>query len=77
MRNSVTPEQAAELTAGCSNVEVDHTKPKNQRWWARVWRDSKFHYGEGETALEAVVNAHKEAGTSSVMDVHRQDIPAK
>lgn len=60
-RNGMSPERAADLTQQC---EVEYDWQREPKYWARLWKESGFHYGDGHTPLEAVINAHKAAGNT-------------
>lgn len=62
---SVTPEQAAELTASCSEVRPEWHAPENERWVAVHWCNVRGEslVGIGPTALAAVLDVHAKVRT--------------
>jgi hypothetical protein len=49
----MTPEKAAEMTADCRIVESD-----GDQWFAIMFCEGVDYFGQGATALEAVIAAH-------------------
>ena len=59
---TITPEQAASMTASCNYVEPRGGVGNEPLYFlAALWngyKDNDYVYAEGKTSLEAVVNVH-------------------
>lgn len=62
-KSKLTLEEVVQLTALCTEVSSDWRAPEESRWKAILWsnRQGEHVVGQGPTALDAVLSAHRGA----------------